>query len=191
MMSLPPELEATLFGRRVVFLRGRLDDAVANSAIGQLVLLARTAPERTVELYLDSPGGSLGAAMGLYDVIRTLGSPVSTTCIGTAGGAAVLILASGAVGRRYALPHARVHLMQEPISAPTDRFSDVASQANEATRLFARWQEALVRHGAHSAARLDQDLTAGRWLSAAEARDYGLVDGIIPGRGAAVGALHT
>jgi ATP-dependent Clp protease protease subunit len=182
-MNLPPELQSALLGRRVVFLRGRLDDATANSVIAQLLLVARTAagPDRAIELYIDSPGGSFVAALGLYDVLQTLGAPVSTICNARAGGASVLVLAGGTHGLRYALPHARIHLTDEPVDIPAGRPETLSSHAAEAARLRARWQAALAGRTAHSAAQLGRDLGAGRWLSAAEARDYGLVDGIIPG----------
>jgi ATP-dependent Clp protease protease subunit len=185
MMNLPPELQSALLGRRVVFLRGRLDDATANSVIAQLLVVAGTAPgpepDKPIELYLDSPGGSFMAALGLYDIIRTLGAPVSTVCNGRAGGASVLVLAGGANGLRYALPHARIHLTDEPVDMPAGKPQELASTAGEAGRIRARWQEALAGHTSHSVAQIGRDLSSGRWLSAAEARDYGLVDGIIPG----------
>jgi ATP-dependent Clp protease, protease subunit len=180
-MSLPPELQSALLGRRFVFLRGRLDEATANNVIGQLLLVAGTGPGETVQLYIDSAGGSFGAALSVYDVMRTLGAAVSTTCAGRTGGASVLVLAGGASGLRYALPHARIQLTDERADVAPGNPRDLASHADEAARVRARWQEALVGHTAHSTAQLSRDLSAGRWLSAAEARDYGLVDGIIPG----------
>jgi ATP-dependent Clp protease, protease subunit len=181
MMNLPPELQSALLGRRVVFLRGRIDDATANSVIGQLLLVARMAPGQTIELYIDSAGGSLAAALGLYDMLRALDASVSTICLATAGGASVLVLAGGAAGLRYALPHARIHLSDEQVDMPVGNPGDLASNAGEAARLRVRWQQALASHTAHTPAQLGRDVSAGRWLSAAEARDYGLVDGIIPG----------
>jgi ATP-dependent Clp protease, protease subunit len=181
-MNLPPEVAGALLGRRVVFLRGRLDDALATSVTAQLLLAAQMDSVRPIEVYIDSPGGAIEAALMLYDVFQTLSAPVSTTCLGTAGGAAVLLLAAGAPGRRAALPHARIHLTQEHLEVPAGTAGTVASQADQAVRTRARWQAALVNHIGHSAQRLDRDLTAGTWLSAAEARDYGLVDGIHPGQ---------
>jgi ATP-dependent Clp protease, protease subunit len=182
-MNLPPELQAALLGRRVVFLRGKLDDAAANSVTAQLLLVGHMAEGRPVELYIDSPGGTLAAALTVYDVMQSLEVPVSTTCAGTAGGAAVLVLAGGAAGSRFALPHARINLREEHLDLPAGHAQHVPSQAAEAARIRARWRTALAQHSAHSAEHLDRDLAAGRWLSAAEARDYGLVDGIVPGRG--------
>jgi ATP-dependent Clp protease protease subunit len=182
MMNLPPEVQATLLGRRVVFLRGRLDEPTANAAIAQLLLVGRLAEGRPIELYVDSPGGSLSAALSVYDVLGTLGAPVSTTCLAQAGGAAVLVLAGGATGRRFALPHARIHLSQDSAAVAAGSGAvDVAGHAEAAARLHGRWVAALASHTAHTAEHVARDLAAGRWLSAAEARDYGLVDGIIPG----------
>jgi ATP-dependent Clp protease protease subunit len=182
MLNLPPELQATLLDRRVVFVRGQLDEETANATIAQLFVIGQTAGGRPIELYLDSPGGSLAASLSVYDVIQTLGSPVSTTCLGTAGGASVLVLAGGAAGRRFALPHARIHLMDEGLELePSRGGQDLSHQAAAATRLRERWHAALAQHTAYSGGRLDRDLAASHWLSAAEARDYGLVDGILPG----------
>jgi ATP-dependent Clp protease protease subunit len=181
MMGLPPELQSALLGRRVVFLRGRLDEASANNLIAQLLLISSTAPGQPIDLYVDSPGGSPGAALSVYDMLQTSRAPVATTCIGTVGGASVLVLAGGASGRRFALPHARIHLTEERVEISTGQASDVGNQADEAARVRERWLAALAGHTGHSAARLTRDLHASRWLSAAEARDYGLVDGIIPG----------
>jgi ATP-dependent Clp protease protease subunit len=177
MLNPPPELQSALLGRRVVFLRGRLDEAVSTSVIAQLLLISRTSSDGVIHLYVDSPGGSIAAALSVYDVIQTSTAPVSTTCIGTCGGASVLVLAGGAAGRRFALPHARVHLTQESLDMTASR----PAQTNEALQQQQRWQKALAQHIAHSETRLARDLTATHWLSAAEARDYGLVDGIIPG----------
>jgi ATP-dependent Clp protease protease subunit len=177
-LNLPPELQGALLGRRMVFLRGRLDDNAATGVISQLLLLGQMGDLGAIDLYVDSPGGSFAASLAVYDVLRTLAAPVSTTCLATAAGAAVLIVAAGTAGRRFALPHARLHLTEESQDV---RPGDVASQASEIAGLRARWRAALVGHIGHSAAQVERDLKIGRWLSAAEARDYGLVDGIIPG----------
>lgn len=166
----------------MVFLRGQLDDAAANSVTAQLLLVGQIAEGQPVELYVDSPGGALAAALTVYDVMQSLKMPVSTTCAGTVGGASVLVLAGGAAGNRFALPHARIHLSEERLDLSAGNADALPNEAAQAARMRARWRTALVEHSAHSAGHLDRDLAAGRWLSAAEARDYGLVDGIIPGR---------
>ena len=179
-MSLPPELQSALLGRRVVFLRGRLDDAAANNAIAQLLLISRTGAGQPIELYIDCPGGSVGSALAVYDSLQSLSAAVSTTCLSTCGGAAVVVLAGGAAGKRFALPHARIHLAEDPVDLSPGRPDALANQVQEVARIRERWQQALVQHTLHSAEHLARDVAAGRWLSAAEARDYGLVDGITP-----------
>lgn len=181
MLNLPPELQGALFDRRVVFLRGALDDRSTGEVISQLLLLSQISDGKLVQLYVDSPGGSFAAALSVYDVMRTLPSGISTTCIGVVAGAAVLIVAAGSAGRRFALPHARLHLSDEANEVPTGRVGEVHQAAEEVARARARWRAALVQHIGHSAAQVERDLAKGRWLSAGEARDYGLVDGIIPG----------
>jgi ATP-dependent Clp protease protease subunit len=182
-MGMPPELQAALLDKRVVFLRGRLDEATASAVIGQILVVSRIAPGQGCELYIDSSAGEIGAALSVYDVIQSLGTPVSTTCLATARGPAVLVLAGGAPGRRYALPHARILLTEGEVAMPSGPIADMGGQATEAARQRTRWRECLARHAAYSADRIARDVAAGRWLSAAEARDYGIVDGIIPSLG--------
>lgn len=182
MMGGPPELQTDLLGRRVVFLRGRLDFANANNVVGQLLLVAATSAGRTVELYIDSPGGSLSAGLAVYDVLQTLGAPVSTTCVGTAGGAAVLVLAAGGSGVRFALPHARVHLVEDPVDVAAASVGSVARQAEETARVRASWVEALAGYANRSVEELASDLAAGRWLNASEAQAYGLIDATVAPR---------
>ena len=176
--GLPPELHAALLGKRQVFLRGRLDDALASSVISQLLLLRGA--DGVIDLYIDSSGGDAGAALTVYDFVRTMGATVSTTCLGQVRGAAVLVLAGGAAGRRFAMPHARIQLAQLDVDTSHGKLEALAA---EVTRQRERWLESLARHTVHSAQHIAQDVAAATWLSAAEARDYGLVDGIVPWRG--------
>lgn len=157
-----------------IFVRGRLDDALASSVIAQLLLPTT----EVVNVYIDSPGGSIPAALTLYDMLGTLGERAATTCTGTAGGAAVLLLAAPPPGRRAALPHARIHLTDDPVDLAPGRFDDPELLAEEARRATARWRSALLQHVRQGPEQLAQDMQAGRWLSAAEAVEYGIVDHI-------------
>jgi len=176
--GLPPELQAALLDKRQVFLRGRLDDALATSVISQLLLLRGA--EGVIDLYIDSSAGEAGAALTVYDFVRTMRATVSTTCLGQVRGASVLVLAGGAAGRRFAMPHARIELSEPDVDTSRGKPEALAT---EVKRQRARWLESLAGHTAHTAEHIARDLAAGRWLSAAEARDYGLVDGIVPWRG--------
>jgi len=160
----------------VIFLRGRLDDALVASATAQFLLAAQLPTQETVDLFIDSPGGSIASAMTLYDLLRNLGPRVATTCSGTAGGAAVLVLAAGAPSRRAALPHARIHLTDDVVDMAPSRFDNPAVDVEEARRATARWRAALLQHVRQSPEQLAQDMAAGRWLSASEAVEYGIVD---------------
>ena len=179
---LPPELEAAFFGQQIVFLRGQLNSQLANSILAQLLLMARTGGGRQIELYIDSPGGEVGAALSVYDAMQSAGVPVSTTCTGTAGGAAVLLLAGGTPGKRMALPHARVHLVDETTALDPRRATDLEAAAAAVRDQSARWRTALLKHVDIPAATLVQELAAPRWLTASEARSLGLIDVIVTNR---------
>jgi ATP-dependent Clp protease protease subunit len=179
-MVLPPELQGALLDRRVVFLRGRLDDAMSNSVIAQLLLASQLGADKAIELYIDSAGGSINAALAVYDMIRSLAAPISTTCTGTAGGASVLILAAG--GKRSALPHARIHLTDDPVDMAPARGDNLAAHAEEARRGTARWRTALLQATHQDADKLATDMAASRWFTASEALDYGLIDAVANAR---------
>jgi ATP-dependent Clp protease protease subunit len=176
---LPPELEAAFFGQQIVFARGRLDTQLANTLLAQLLLMARTGGGRQIELYIDSPGGELGAALSVYDTMQSAGVPISTTCTGTAGGAAVLLLAGGTHGKRMALPHARINLLDETTTVDARRAPDLQTAAAAVRDQSARWRAALLKHVSIPAEALVQELSAPRWLTAAEARSLGLIDVIV------------
>jgi ATP-dependent Clp protease protease subunit len=156
----------------LIFLRGRLDDALANDLTLQLLLPTSEA----LDLVIDSPGGSIGAALTIYDLLRMRSQGVSTTCSGTAGGAAVLVLAAGTPGRRAALPNGRIHLTDDVVDMSPGRFDNPEAQAEEARRATARWRAALLHLVRQSPEQLASDMAAGRWLNAAEAVEYGIVD---------------
>jgi ATP-dependent Clp protease protease subunit len=178
-MNLPPELESALLGNSIVYVRGRVDEALANQVIPKLLLGARIAnPSRGMDVYVDSPGGTLAAALSVYDVMQSLGIIVATTCIGVAGGAAVLLLAAGTPGQRYALPHARVHLMEETTELEARRATDLVIQADAIREQSARWRAALLKHIHVPPERLVTELSAPRWLTAQEAQSLGLIDAI-------------
>ena len=183
MRDLPPALQAALLGSNSVYLRGRLDESLANTVIAQLLLGSHTVDAgRGIDLYVDSPGGTPGAALSVYDMMQSLGVTVATTCIGTAGGAVVLVLAGGTPGQRYALPHARIHLLEETVALEPRLASDLPTQAEAVREQSARWRTALLKHVRIPSDRLVAELSAPRWLSAQAAQALGLIDAITAAR---------
>jgi ATP-dependent Clp protease protease subunit len=162
----------------MIFVRGQLDGALANTVMAQLVLATQLAPSQTFDIYVDSPGGSVAAALSVYDLMQSVSGRVATTVTGIAGGAALLVLAGGSPGRRFAMPHARVQLADDDVGLSAPRVDNPEAHAEEARRMTARWRAALMRHTTQTPQQLTQDLHASRWLSAPDALAYGLIDAI-------------
>ena len=176
--SQPFDIYSALLGQRVVFLRGPLDDDAVGRLSAQLLLLARTEPARSIELYIDSSDGSLAAALSLSDVIQSVAASVSTTCIGAAAGPAALVLASGARGKRFALPHARISLKQPPEEIAPGHPTEVEQRARQVARIRAQAVERLAQRTGQPPRRIERDLAQGDWLDVAQAREYGLIDAL-------------
>ena len=157
-----------------------MDETLANAVIPQPLLASRTAkPARGIDLYIDSPGGTLGAALSVYDFVQSLRMTVATTCIGTAG--PVLRRWSspgGTSSQRYALPHARVHLMDETTEFEPRRASDLAIHVQAVRDQSARRRAALLKHVRCPPEGLVAELSAPRWLTAQEAQSLGLIDAL-------------
>jgi ATP-dependent Clp protease protease subunit len=174
-----PFLEAQLLERRVVRVWGALDDRAVNRACAELMALDATG-DSAVNLYISSSGGALSPALALIDTIDLLGVPVNVTCLGTAEGSAVGVVAVGA--RRAAAPHARFWLREPEVEASgnaTQMTAWAEHHGAELARFVARLAEATGRPAEH----VEADLSFGRWLSAGQALAYGLVDSVLAGRG--------
>ncbi|MEW2167558.1 ATP-dependent Clp protease proteolytic subunit [Streptomyces sp. NPDC007084] len=180
---------AKLLDERIVSLGTPIDDTSANDVMARLTLLEHHDPDRDISLYINSPGGSFGAMAAVYDTMRFVSCDVETVCLGQAGPAAAVLLAAGTPGKRLALPGARVLLHQPAAPEPVrGQASDLLVRAEELARTRATLEEMLVRHTGQSAERVTADIERGLFLDAPAAREYGLVDRIVPGRGAASGA---
>ena len=162
----------------MVFVRGMLDQTAVNAASAQLLVLARTDPQRAIEVYLDSGGGPVVAGFALYDLLQSLGVTVSTTCLGTAAGPGILVVAGGGHGIRFGLPSSRFRIRQR--FEATVGVDDVQAAAREQRRLRERFTELLARHTGRPVEQIAHDVDHGDWLTAAEAREYGLIDAIVP-----------
>ncbi|MFC8803392.1 ATP-dependent Clp protease proteolytic subunit [Streptomyces anthocyanicus] len=172
-----------LLQERIVFLGTPVDETSANDVTAQLMYLEHQAPDRDIELYVNSPGGSFTAMTSIYDTMRYVACDVATTCLGQAGPSAAVLLAAGTPGKRAALPGARVVLHQPALTEPVrGQAGDLAVHAAELVRVRARLEEILVRHTGRTPGQVAADLERDTVLDARQAREYGLVDRIVPGR---------
>jgi ATP-dependent Clp protease protease subunit len=191
--TIPSVIEKTLRGERavdiysrlltdrIIYLGTEIDDGVANVIIAQLIHLESENPDAPINVYLNSPGGSVTAMLAIYDTMQFIRCEVSTTCVGQAASSAAVLLAGGTEGKRMVLPHARV-VLHQPSGGGQGALPDLALQAKEIVRLRAEMEQILSRHTGQSVERLREDTERDLVLSAQEAVDYGLADGLIDSR---------
>ena len=175
------DIYSRLLGERIVFVAQPIDDELANLVVAQLMHLESDDPEKDVHIYINSPGGSLSAALAIYDAMRFIGPDVATTCFGIAMSGGSLILAGGAEGKRAALPNARI-LIHQPSSGFQGQSTDIEIHAREVLELRRRTEEIYARHTGQTLEQLHDDMERDRFFSAAEAVDYGLVDRVVEER---------
>ena len=175
------DIYSRLLTDRIVYIGTEIDDGVANVVIAQLLHLESDQPDSPIEIYLNSPGGSVTASLAIYDTMQFIGSPVHTTCVGQAASSAALLLAGGTSGSRTVLPHVRV-VLHQPSTGGQGALPDLALQAKEIVRLRAEMEAILAHHTGQSVERLREDTGRDLVLTAQEAVDYGLVDGILDSR---------
>jgi ATP-dependent Clp protease, protease subunit len=168
---------------RIVFLGTPVTDDVANIIIAQLLFLDSDNPERDIYMYINSPGGSVSAGMAIYDTMQYLKSPVHTTCMGMAASMGAFLLMSGRKGKRSALPHSRIMIHQPSQSGGGGTASDIEIQAKEIIFLREKLNSLMAKHTGQPLERIERDTDRDRFLSAEEARDYGLIDNVITHRG--------
>ena len=176
------DVYSRLLSDRIVYLGTPIDDGVANVVIAQLIHLESDAPDRQIELYLNSPGGDPTAMLGIYDTMQFLRSPVATTCVGQAAGSAAVLLAAGEPGQRTILPHARVVLQQPGQDGQRGDVTDLQVAAKEISRVRAEMDALLARHTGQSTDQIHADTERDLVLGAEEAVAYGLVDAVLESR---------
>ena len=164
---------------RIVFLGTPVNDDVANIIIAQLLFLQADSPERDIHLYINSPGGSVSAGLAIYDTIQFLKAPVSTICMGMAASMGAFLLAAGRKGKRFALPHSRIMIHQPSQSGGGGTASDIEIQAKEILYLRSKLNELMAKHTGQSIETVEKDTDRDRFMSAEEAKEYGLVDAVI------------
>ncbi|MBB6174099.1 ATP-dependent Clp protease protease subunit [Nocardiopsis mwathae] len=170
-----------LLSERIVFLGTGIDDGVANVVMAQLLHLDYENSERDIHLYINSPGGSVTAVTAIYDTMRFVRADISTVCMGQAASGAAVLLAAGTPGKRLALEHSRV-LLHQPSTQGQGEAADLEIQAAEVLRLRSQIEEILARHTGQAVERLREDTDRDKILTAPQAEEYGLVDGVITTR---------
>ncbi|MEV0199641.1 ATP-dependent Clp protease proteolytic subunit [Nonomuraea sp. NPDC050691] len=173
---------AKLFEDRIIFLGTPIDDTSANDVMAQLLTLESLDPDRDINLYINSPGGSFTSMAAIYDTMQFVRPEIQTVCIGEAASAAAVLLAAGTPGKRAALPHARVLLHQPATEGARGQSSDLEIHAREILRMRDQQEEILARHTGRPVLDIRRDLERDRIFTAEQARTYGLVDDVFASR---------
>lgn len=171
------DIYSRLLKDRIIFIGEPIDDHLANLVIAQLLFLQADDPDKDIQLYVNSPGGSIMSGLAIYDTMQYVKPDIVTTCIGMAASMAAVLLASGAKGKRYALPNARV-MIHQPMGGAQGQATDIEIRAREILRLKDQLNEILAEHTGQPLEKISNDSDRDFYLSAQEALEYGLVDEI-------------
>ncbi len=169
------DIYSRLLKDRIIFLGTPIDDTVANLIMAQLLHLESEDPEKDIALYINSPGGSVTSLFAIYDTMQYISADVSTVCMGMAASAAAVILAGGAPGKRFALPHARV-MMHQPHGGAQGQTSDIEIQAKLYVQMREQLNQILADHTGQALEKITNDTDRDYWMLADEAKEYGVVD---------------
>jgi ATP-dependent Clp protease protease subunit len=172
------DLWSRLLKDRIIFLGQEVEDEIANSIIAQMLFLESDDPEKEILLYINSPGGVITAGLAIYDTMQYLRAPVSTVCLGQAASMAAWLLASGSRGKRKALPNSRI-MIHQPLAGYRGQATDIEIHAKEVLKLRERMNIILAKHTGQSPEKIKEDTERDKFLSATEAKEYGLIDDVI------------
>jgi ATP-dependent Clp protease protease subunit len=172
------DIYSRLLKERIIFLGTPIDDAVANLVMAQLLHLESEDPDKDIALYINSPGGEITGLLAIYDTMAYIKPDVSTICMGQAASAAAVLLAAGAKGKRFALPHARV-LIHQPHGGASGQAADIEIQAKEISRMRRLLNEIVAEHTGQDVERVTKDTDRDYIMSAEESREYGIIDEVI------------
>jgi len=175
------DIYSRLLKERVVFLVGPVEDHVANVIIAQLLFLESENPDKDIHLYINSPGGLVSAGLAIYDTMQFIKPEVSTTCVGQAASMGALLLAGGAAGKRYALPHSRI-MIHQPLGGFQGQATDIDIHAREILKTRERLNQILARHTGQPLERIQQDTDRDYFIGGTEAVEYGLIDAVLSKR---------
>jgi ATP-dependent Clp protease, protease subunit len=175
------DIYSRLLKERVVFLVGAVDDHVANVIVAQLLFLESENPDKDIHLYINSPGGVVTAGLAIYDTIQFIKPAVSTLCIGQAASMGALLLCAGAAGKRYCLPHSRI-MIHQPLGGFQGQATDIDIHAREILKARDRLNEILAKHTGQSVEKVAHDTDRDNFMSAEDARSYGIIDEVLEKR---------
>ncbi len=172
------DIFSRLLKERVIFLVGPIEDHMANLVVAQILFLESENPDKDIHLYINSPGGSVSAGLSIYDTMQFVKPDISTMCVGQAASMGALLLAGGAKGKRYALPHARI-MIHQPLGGFQGQATDIDIHAREILRTRDRLNEILVKHTGQPLEKVQADTDRDFFMSSEEAVEYGLIDAVM------------
>jgi ATP-dependent Clp protease protease subunit len=172
------DIYSLLLKERIVFLGTPINDQVANVIVAQLLFLDREDPAKDIQLYINSPGGMVYAGMAIYDTMQLVRAPISTIAVGVTASFGTVLLTAGAKGKRYALPHATIH-MHQPLGGAQGQATEIEIQAKEILRLREDLNQILSHHTGQPIERIAEDTERDRYMTALQAKDYGLIDEVL------------
>ncbi len=173
------DIYSRLLRDNIIFIGTPIDDNVANLVTAQLLFLEAEDPEKDVQLYINSPGGVVTAGMAIYDTMQLVRPNVATFCIGQAASIAALLMAAGTPGKRFALPNSRVLIHQPTMGGLSGQATDIDIHAREILRIRASLNEIMAKHTGQPVEKVEHDVERDFWMSAQQAREYGIIDEII------------
>ncbi len=175
------DIYSRLLKDRIILLGTQINDAMASLICAQLLFLESENPEKEINMYINSPGGSVTAGMAIYDTMQYISAPVATLCLGQAASMGALLLAAGAPGMRYALPHSRI-MIHQPMGGFSGQATDIEIHAREILRMKEELNQIMANHTGQKLEKIAADTERDYFMRAAEAKDYGLIDNILVSR---------
>jgi ATP-dependent Clp protease protease subunit len=172
------DIYSRLLKERIVFLAGPINDTVANSIIAQMLFLASKDPKKDIQLYINTPGGSVTAGLAIYDTMQYVKCPISTVCVGLAGSMGATLLAAGAKGKRFALPNSQV-LLHQVAGGVTGEAVEIEITAKQIVKIKEKLNKILAKHTGQPLAKVEKDTDRDFYLAANEAKEYGIIDEVI------------
>ncbi len=172
------DIYSRLLKDRIIFLGTQVNDEISNALVAQMLFLQSDDPKADIHMYINSPGGSITAGMAIYDTMQFVSCDVATYCIGQAASMGAVLLTAGAKGKRFALPNARI-MIHQPLAGMQGTAREVEIHVEELRRIKRRMNEIMIEHTGHSIDKIEEDTDRDRFMSADEAREYGVIDKVV------------